>query len=99
MQQLHGSGTRIQLGLKGWAAIGVGFTVVLAMVLLAIGFFIFILPGLILAPVLFYFAHRPNTIPRSDNPSPLQQESQGRVIDGEFRVIDSGNDSGRPSSR
>jgi hypothetical protein len=89
MQQLRGSGTRIQFGLKGWAAIGVGIAVVLTAGLLAIGLFIFMLPILIVAPALFYFAHRSKTIPASAQRSTEYKTSQGTVIDGEFRVIDS----------
>ena len=91
MQQLRGSGTRIQFGLKGWAAVGVGFAVILTIALLAIGLFIFMLPALILAPVLFYFAHRFKAVPKSTQRSTEYRPSQGAIIDGEFRVIDNGD--------
>jgi hypothetical protein len=99
MQQLHGSGTKIQFGLKGWAAIGVGFAVVLATALLAIGLFIFMLPVLILAPAVFYFTHRSKTFPRAAQRSTDHRSSQGAIIDGEFRVIDSDDNAGKSTSR
>jgi|SRR5271155_285538 len=95
MQQLHRSGARFQLGLKGWAAIGVGFTLVVAMSLLAIGLFIFLLPVLILATILFFFAHKSKTIPRTVKRSAEYRAPQGTVIDGEFRVIDNGDNNGQ----
>ena len=66
----------IRFGLRGWAAILVGLLVLGAITILALGFFVLLLPVLLLAPILYYFLPRPKA-----------GQGEPGVIDGEFRVV------------
>jgi hypothetical protein len=68
-----------RFGLRGWAAIGAAILILGAVTVLALGLFFFLLPVLLLAPVLYYFLPRPGMNPGKENPT---------VIDGEFRVVE-----------
>jgi len=80
------SPVRIQFGLRGWAAIVVGLAIVGAIAFLAIGLLVFLLPVLILSPVLYWLMpkHGRNRV------GPAEKEPAGgtTIIDGNFRVID-----------
>jgi UPF0716 family protein affecting phage T7 exclusion len=86
------SPVQLQLRLSGWKAIAVGLvilaTIIAALGLLAIGFFVFFLPVLILVPVLYYFVPklRPRRFTQTD--AARQPKDGGAVIDGDFRVVD-----------
>ena len=84
---------RIQFGLSGWMAIisalAIFAVLVAAIAFLAVGLFVFLLPVLLIAPVLYYFMpnSRPKIVPLSGVAT--QWETKGQtVIDGEFRVVD-----------
>lgn len=87
------SPVRIQFGLSGWVAIisalAIFAVLVAAIAFLAVGLFIFLLPVLLIAPVLYYFMPnlRPKVAPL--NGVATQWETKGQtLIDGEFRVVD-----------
>jgi UPF0716 family protein affecting phage T7 exclusion len=86
------SPAQFQFRLSGWKAIAVGLvilaTIIAALALLAIGFFVIFLPVMILAPVLYYFVPklRPRRFMRAD--AARQPKDRGAVIDGDFRVVD-----------
>ena len=86
MPQLPNSPIRIQFGLRGWAAIAVGLAILGAVAFVAVGLFIFFLPLLLLAPVLYWLLPKPK-IYRVGNPA-AKRANDATIIDGEFRVID-----------
>jgi hypothetical protein len=95
---LQESPRHIRVGLRGWVAIATGLALLVALAFLAIGLFIFFLPVLILAPVLYWLMPKPK-IYRVSNPASKNSARGTTIIDGEFRVIDantSGDDS-RPT--
>jgi len=84
---------RIQFGLSGWVAIlsalAIFFLLVATIAFLAVGLFVFFLPVLLIAPILYYFM--PNLRPKvvTLNGASTQWETKGQtIIDGEFRVVD-----------
>jgi hypothetical protein len=76
---------RIQFGLRGWAAIAAALVLLAAVIFLAIGLFVFLLPVLLLAPILYWLLPKPK-IYRISNPASAAEGAT--VIDGEFRVMD-----------
>ena len=78
---------RIQIGLRGWAAIAAGLAILAAGIFLAIGLIVFLLPLLLLAPILYWLLPKPK-IYRVGNPGTKKAAEGAAVIDGEFRVID-----------
>lgn len=83
---------RVQFGLSGWVAIisalAIFALLVAAIAFLAVGLFVFFLPVLLIAPILYYFLPnlRPKVAPL--NGVAAQWETKGQtVIDGEFRVV------------
>jgi hypothetical protein len=101
LHQLPGSQYRLQFGLKGWASIGVGLAIFIAVAsFLAIGFFFVVLPMIVLAPVICYFMPKkvghvvrsPETIGSIRTTGEVKG---GTVIDGEYRVIESDPDKER----
>ena len=96
MQQLPGSQYRIKFGLKAWALIAVGLTAFIAVAIgLAIGFFFIALPMIIVAPFIYWFMPK-RKIHFVESPGTTgvvydaNDSSPGTIIDGEFRVIDTG---------
>jgi len=98
MQQLPGSQYRLQFGLKGWASIIVGSAILIAVAtFLAIGFFFAVLPMIVLAPIIYYFMPRKSghvmTTPETMRTMRMTgEEERGKVIDGEYRVIEADPD-------
>ncbi|MEI8036227.1 MAG: hypothetical protein WCH96_12220 [Betaproteobacteria bacterium] len=93
MPRLSKSPIRIQFGLSGWvgiiSALAIFVLLVAAIAFVAVGLFVFFLPLLLIAPVIYYFLPhlRPKVDPRSSEAT--QWESTGQtIIDGEFRVVD-----------
>ena len=87
------SPVRTRFGLSGWVAIisalAIFAVLVAAIAFLAVGLFVFLLPVLLIAPVLYYFM--PNLRPKAVtlNGASAQWETKGQtIIDGEFRVVD-----------
>ena len=78
---------RIQIGLRGWAAIAAGLAILAAGIFLAIGLFVFLLPVLLLAPILYWLLPKPK-IYRVGNPASEKAAQGATIIDGEFRVMD-----------
>jgi hypothetical protein len=84
---------RIQFGLSGWVAIisalAIFVVLVAAIAFLAVGLFVFFLPVLLIAPVLYYFMPnlRPRVVPLSGLATQWESKCQ-TIIDGEFRVVD-----------
>jgi hypothetical protein len=95
---LQDSPRHIRFDLRGWAAIATGLALLVAVTFLAIGLFIFFLPVLILAPVLYWLMPKPK-IYRVSNPTSEKTTKGTTIIDGEFRVIDAGvsGDDSRPT--
>jgi hypothetical protein len=87
MPQRNNSPLRIQFGVRGWAAIAVAIAMLVAIVLLAIGFFILVLPLLLLAPILIWLLPKPK-IYRVDIPSDAPPANDATTIEGDFHVID-----------
>jgi hypothetical protein len=84
MQQNNNPRIRVlRLGLRGWAAIGVGLAVLIALATLAIGLMVVLLPLALLASVFYYFLPRPKISLAGYEP-PTDPE----IIDGEFHVVD-----------
>ena len=84
---------QFQLKLSGWKAIAVGLiilaSVIAALALLAVSFFILILPLIILTPVLYYFV--PKLKPaRSMKQGATSQTATGDIIDADYTVVDGG---------
>jgi uncharacterized protein (DUF58 family) len=73
--------------LKGWLAIfvalGVFSAVAIGLAILAFGVFLFLLPALAIASVLYYLLPRPKA--RAEG-SP--RAGRGEIIDGTYRVLD-----------
>jgi len=72
--------------LKGWLAILVAvsifFAVAIGLAILAFGVFLFLLPALAIASVLYYLLPRPKLRPQAT------PRSRGEIIDGTYRVLD-----------
>jgi hypothetical protein len=95
MEPQNYSRTQVKFGLRGWVAIGLAIAVLgvmtAAVVFLAVGLFVFTLPVLLLAPVIYYFAPKPKLKPMpawtgKDMPN------NSEIIEGEYRVIKRGGD-------
>lgn len=92
MPNLPQSPAQFQLRLSGWKAIAVILAIltfsIAAIAVLAIGFFVIILPLIILAPVVYYFVPklRPRRFTQTDAAS--QPMDSDMIIDGDFQVID-----------
>jgi hypothetical protein len=91
MQRLKNSPVRIQIGLRGWAAIAASLVILIAVPVViaffAIGLFVFVLPAMLLAPLIYYF------VPKSKPVHPVSASAEDKLkrpttIDGTFRVTD-----------
>ena len=91
MPRPSNSPIRIQLGLRGWAAIAAVLAILIAVTIaiafLAIGFFVFVLPVLLLAPLFYYFMPKPKPVHRVSDTAE-QELNRPTTIDGTFRVTD-----------
>jgi hypothetical protein len=92
MPQPPVSPIRFRLGLSGWTALASGLillvAILAAVIFLALGFFIFLLPAMILAPVLYYFMPGLKPAPRPGRGAgKTGATEEPTIIDGEFRVI------------
>jgi hypothetical protein len=91
MRQLPGPRHGIHFGLKGWAALFAGLAIFIAIAsLLAIGFVIFVLPMIVLAPLIYYFIPK-KTLYVMETSAPIEvtdNTKHGTIIDGQFRVIE-----------
>jgi hypothetical protein len=84
MQQNNNPRIRVlRLGLRGWAAVGVGLAVLIALATLAIGLIVILLPLALLASAFYYFLPR-QKISLAGNDAPTGPQ----IIDGEFHVVD-----------
>lgn len=89
MPQLPNSPIRIQFGFRGWAAVAVAMAILATVAFLAIGIFVFLLPVLIVAPILYWLMPKPQPKPishtmHSDIP---RQANDAEIIEGEFTVV------------
>jgi hypothetical protein len=88
MPQPPNTSRLIQFTLSGWigvaGALAVFAAVAVALVFLAVGLLVFLLPALLVAPVLYYFWHKPGITPMGDNAKP---GTRGAIIEGDFRVL------------
>jgi len=84
MQRLPNS--QFQFGVRGWAAVAVGLVMLVAVALLAIGFFVLILPVLVLAPILFWILPKPNLY-RVVTPAEKPPATDATIIEGNYKVI------------
>jgi hypothetical protein len=94
MPQPHNSPVRVQFGLRGWAAIVTAVIVLGAVTVLAFGFLVFMLPVLILAPVIYWLVPKPKVY-RVNNPAEKEVAGGTTIIDGDFRVISGGASEGK----
>ena len=90
---------RIQLGLSGWmaiaAALAIFAAITVAITFLAIGIFVFALPVLLVAPVLYYFRPKPKLHSVRANVMGENPTSETAIIEGEFRVVDTSQAEGK----
>ena len=87
MQRLPNSPFQFRVGVRGWAAIAVGAAILAVVALLAIGFFILLLPLVLLAPILFWFLPKPRIYRFGARPE-KPPATDAAVIEGDFKVID-----------
>ena len=91
MQRLPNYPIRIQFGVRGWAAIATAVIVLGAVTVLAVGFIVFLLPVLILAPVLYWFMPKPKPklgpIPHPMNNNIPRAANNADIIEGEFTDV------------
>jgi hypothetical protein len=84
---------RIQFGFRGWAAIAAALviliTVATAIAFLAVGLFVFLLPALLIAPILYWLMPKPkpNPISHTMNNDIPRPGNDADVIEGEFTVV------------
>jgi 4-hydroxybenzoate polyprenyltransferase len=97
MQEFNNQRIQLKFGIKGWMAIGVGVAILgaitTAVVLLAVGLFVFTLPMLILAPLIYWLVpkRKPENKP-IQHPLRMATSNNTEIIEGEFRVIDRDDD-------
>ena len=76
--------------LKGWFAIlmavSIFFAVAIGLAILAFGVFLFLLPALAIASVLYYLLPRPR-----QRPEAAPRAGRGEILDGTYRVLDEGD--------
>jgi hypothetical protein len=91
MHRLPGPPRHIQFTLSGWTAIAgalaIFAAVTVAITFLAIGLFVFLLPVLLVAPVLYYFRPKPKPTPITDDVMPEGLKNGPTIIEGEFQVV------------
>jgi len=73
-------------GLRGWGAIAAGLAVLATIAFLAISLVIFVLPIVLLAPIVFWLLPKPKRAPTSVSAS-SKQSSGSQIIDGSFSVV------------
>ena len=100
MPRLHNSPIHVQVGLRGWAAIAailaILIAVAVALAFLAVGFFIFVLPVMLIAPLFYYFLPKAKPVhPVGD--SAEEELNLPTTIEGTFRVTDSSSPHERPT--
>jgi len=81
----------IQFTLSGWkavvAALAIFAAIAAAITFLAIGLFVFVLPAMLVAPVLYYFRPKPWLTPMGDDAKPENPTHGANIIEGEFSVL------------
>jgi hypothetical protein len=87
MPQRNSYPIRTQFGLRGWSAIGGAIIVLGAVAVLAVGLLVFLLPVLILSPILYWLMPKPKPYWAGD-PVANEPAKGATIIDGEFRVIE-----------
>jgi hypothetical protein len=96
MPRLQNSSVRIQIGLRGWAAITASLIILIAVpvaiAFFAIGLFVFVLPAILLAPLFYCFIPRSKPI-HPESASAVEGRKWPTIINGKFRVT------GVPASR
>ena|ERR1700674_1250610 len=89
MPQPSNAPRHIQFTLSGWIAVAgtlaIFAAVAVAIAFLAIGLLVFLLPALLVAPILYYFRPKPWLIPMGDDAKPGTRGAN--VIEGDFRVL------------
>lgn len=70
-------------GLRGWAAIAAGLAFLVAVAFLAIGLVMFVLPIMLLAPIVYWLLPKPKRATASVTGSG-KQVSRSQIIDGSF---------------
>ena len=93
---------RIQFTLSGWVAI-VGALAILAAVavaiaFLAVGLFVFLLPALLVTPIVYYLRPKPRLNPRRDNVMSENPTHGATIIEGEFKIVGTGDNEGTTNS-
>jgi hypothetical protein len=91
MPRLLNSSTRIQIGLRGWAAIAASLIILIAVPVViaffAIGLLVFLLPAMLLVPLIHYFMPKSKPIHRM-RASADEKLIRPTTIDGTFRVTE-----------
>ncbi len=89
MSQPSNAARHIQFTLSGWialaSALAIFAAIAVAITFLAVSLMIFLLPALLLAPVLYYFRSKPLLTPLGDDAKP--ETRSANVIEGDFRVL------------
>ena len=94
MQRLPGSPLRFQLGLRGWAAVIVGFAIFVSLTVLvglfAFGVFIVAVPLFLLAPLISHFRGTPKRDGLGNSPpkTTVGNNEHPAVIEGTFHETD-----------
>jgi membrane protein implicated in regulation of membrane protease activity len=81
--------------LKGWLAIFVAlavfFAVAIGLAILAFGIFLFLVPVMVVASVLYYLLPR-----RKRRPNETERGGRSEIIDGTYRVLEDPDDDPKP---
>ena len=89
MSQPPNSPRHIRFTLSGWIAVAGALAIFAAVAVviafLAVGLLVFLLPALLVAPVLYYLRPKTWLTPIGDNAKP--GTSSADVIEGDFRVL------------
>ena len=89
MPQPINSPIRIQFGVRGWAAIAIALAILAAFAVLAVSFLVFLLPVLLITPILYWLMPKPKLHPVSHamNGKISRPSTDTDIIEGEFTVV------------
>jgi len=91
MSRLKNSPVRTQISLRGWAAIAASLIILIAVpvviVFFAIGLLVFVLPAMLLAPLIYYFVPKSKPV-HPVRASAVEERKRPTTIDATFRVTD-----------
>ena len=81
----------IQFTLSGWIAVAgalaIFAAVAIAITFFAVGLFVFLLPALLVTPILYYFRPKPWLAPMGDDAKRGNPTHGADIIEGDFKVV------------